>query len=130
MPTARLVIEEYLEGLWALGWNHPDERVTDLPPLMCKSHRLLPEDKEWENLQNQHAYEKTYAEFSQKVQEAFARLAQPDERLEVNANPCDTYWNGNESTEVDGTLQEAIDEVGLPTRADVDSWSKIIEEKH
>lgn len=121
IKTYRFVIEEYLDGLWLSGYKKPEERLTDLPPAMVKLHHLG-DAADWEAHNDKLAYQKAYDEFAKELQQAFQRHAGPGEVLEIVSDCRDSFWNSGPSSEIEGALERALDEVGLPTRADVERW--------
>lgn len=121
IKTYRFVIEEYLDGLWLSGYKKSEEHLKDLPHAMAKLHHLG-DAADWEAFNDKPAYKKAYDEFAKELQQAFQRHAGPGEVLEIVSDCRDSFWNSEPSSEIEGALERALDEVGLPTRADVERW--------
>ncbi|MFB6575762.1 hypothetical protein [Kocuria palustris] len=119
MDNVYLCVEEYIDGEWG---PDPDRRPTDLPPLQVKDHKQW-DAEGWRHRGDTQGYVGAYKEFADKVVAAFNSFASPDETLIVEADPLVTFFHGDRTDFENKHLQQAIAQVGLPTRADVEAHS-------
>ena len=119
MAHVHLCVEEYIDGVWG---SDPARRPTNLPPLQVKDHQQW-DAEGWRHRGDARGYAGAYREFADKVAAAFQSLADSGETLIVEADPLVTFFNGGRTDFENKHLQQAIEQVGLPTRADVEAHS-------